>query len=353
MPTLNAQRLEQLTIDIFEKLGAPHDNAACVASHLVGANLAGHDSHGVMRVPQYAELIELGRLKPASHGQVVHQTPAIAGLDGQQGFGQVIGRQAMLLAMQLARTSGIGAVSVRNCCHTGRIGTYTELAAREGMLGLAVVNTGGGGQSVAPFGGIERRLATNPISIAAPAASGPPIVLDMATSNAPEGKVRVRYQAGKELPPGWMINARGEPTINAADFYTEPVGSLLPVGAAYGYKGYGLAFMIDILAGALSGAGCCEAGKPLVTDGMLAIALDVGQFSDRGPFDAQVQALSEYVKSCPTAAGVESVLLPGDVELRMRETRLRDGIPIENGTWRLIEGVAQRCGIATGVASSS
>lgn len=342
MPTLPADRLEQLTATIFQKAGAPPDNAACVASHLVGANLAGHDSHGVMRVPQYVDLIDAGKLKPASHGQVVEQTASIAVMDGGQGFGQVIAREAMLLAVKLARASGIGAVSVRNCCHTGRIGTYTQMAAREGLLGIAMVNTGGGGQSVAPFGGIERRLATNPISIASPTKSGEPIVLDMASSVAPEGKVRVRFQAGKELPPGWMINAAGEPTTNPADFYNEPGGSLLPLGAAYGYKGYGLAFMIDILAGALSGAGCSEAGKPITTDGMLAIALDIEKFTPLAPFADKIACLAEYVQSCPTAPGVESIQLPGDPELRTRQERLRDGIPIEQGTWDLIAGVAKR-----------
>lgn len=345
MPTLPADRLERLTATIFQQAGAPADNAACVASHLVGANLAGHDSHGVMRVPQYVDLIDAGKLKPAAHGQVVQQTAAIAVMDGGQGFGQVIAREAMLLAVKLARGAGIGAVSVRNCCHTGRIGTYTQMAAREGLLGIALVNTGGGGQSVAPFGGIERRLATNPISIASPTQSGEPIVLDMASSVAPEGKVRVRYQAGKELPPGWMINAAGEPTTNAADFYNEPGGSLLPLGAAFGYKGYGLAFMIDILAGALSGAGCSEPGKPITTDGMLAIALDIEKFTPMAPFATKIDCLSQYVKSCRTAPGVESIQLPGDPELRTRETRLRDGIPIEQGTWDLIAGVANRFGV--------
>ena len=187
----------------------------------------------------------------------------------------------------------------------------------------------------------------DPGSIASPTESGEPIVLDMASSVAPEGKVRVRYQAGKALPPGWIINAAGEPTTNAADFYDEPCGALLPLGAAYGYKGYGLAFMIEILAGALSGAGCSEADKPITTDGVLAIAIDIEKFTPMPPFATMIACLSEYVKSCRTAPGVESIQLPGDPELRTRETRLRDGMPIEPGTWDLIAGVAQRFGVET------
>ena len=150
-----------------------------------------------------------------------------------------------------ARDGGVGAVSVRNCCHTGRIGTYTEMAAQAGLVGIAMTNSGGGGQLVAPFGGTARRLSTNPISIAAPSGGPHPIMLDIASSVAPEGKVRNYFLAGKSVPPGWMIDAAGNPTTNPADFYAEPGGALLPLGGAVGYKGFGLSFMIDILAGAL------------------------------------------------------------------------------------------------------
>jgi len=275
----------------------------------------------------------------------VHRGAASAVVDGNAGFGQVIAEGAMLLAIELARAGGIGAVSVRNCSHTGRIGTYTQLAARQGLVGIATVNTGGGAQSVAPFGGTARRLSTNPISIAAPSGGPHPIVLDMATSVAPEGKVRARYQAGKSLPPGWMMDAQGQPTTNAAEFYQEPLGALLPVGGLVGYKGFGLGFAIDILAGALSGAGCSHANAPIVTDGMLAIALDIEQFTPLADFTARVAALAAHVKSCPTAAGFDEVFVPGEPELRARERRLAEGIPIEPGTWELIDQVCQRLAI--------
>ena len=168
-----------------------------MAEHLVEANLTGHDSHGVLRVPQYVDLIDAGKLKPAGKLQIVRETPAIAVIDGGAAFGQVVGHAAMRLAMDEARSAGVAAVSAGNCSHTGRIGTYTQMAAGEGMVGIAMVNSGGGGQAVAPFGGIGRRLSTNPISMAAPSRGPHPLLLDIASSVAPEGKVRAIHQAGK------------------------------------------------------------------------------------------------------------------------------------------------------------
>ena len=255
MPTFAADRLEQLITAIFERAVAPTDHASCVAAHLVNANLAGHDSHGTIRVPQYIDLIDAGRIKPAATMEIVTRLPAAAVVDGRGGFGQVIVRDAMRLAIELAKQSAIGAVTVRNCSHTGRIGTYTQMAAEAGLVGIATVNSGGAGHAVAPFGGTAARLSTNPISIAAPTDGPFPIVLDMATSVAPEGKVRTYLQADKPLPSGWIVDAEGKPSFNAADFYAG--GAILPLGGPAGHKGFGLGFMVDILAGALSGGGCC------------------------------------------------------------------------------------------------
>jgi uncharacterized oxidoreductase len=353
MPTFSAEQLDGLAREIFERAGAPSDHAACVAAHLVEANLTGHDSHGVLRIPQYVEQIEAGRLDPRASMQVVQQSGTCAVIDGQGGFGQVIARGAMQLAIELARTNGIGAVSVRNCSHTGRIGLYTRMAAEVGMVGIAVVNTGGGGQTVAPFGGTARRLSTNPISIAAPRAKGPPILLDMATSVAPEGKVRARYQANKSLPDGWLIDAEGRPSTNAADFYHDPVGALLPLGGPVGYKGFGLAFMIDILAGGLSGAGCCEKFAPPLSDAMFAIAVDIGRFLPQAELERRIEGLAAYVKSSPTAGGYEEVFVPGEVEELARVRRLAEGILVEQGTWELIDRIRARFEIPAPTARTS
>ncbi len=278
--------------------------------------------------------------------QIVRETPVNAVVDGNQGFGQAIGRDATLLAIKKARATGLAAVAVRNCYHTGRIGTYSKMAALEGLLAIVTVNSGGAGQLVAPFGGIERRVSTNPISIAAPSGGPEPIVLDMATSVAPEGKVRALHTAGKSAPSGWLIDSAGDPTTDTADFYNSPVGAILPLGGAAGHKGAGLAFMIDILSGGLSEAGCCEPVPPKIGDGMLAIVMDIERFTPLEVFTQRVAALAEHVKSCPKAAGVEEIFVPGEVEVRQRERRLHDGISIPPAVWEAIEQICRRFGVS-------
>lgn len=342
MPTVNAEKLEQLATAIFERTGATPADARVVASHLVESNLAGHDSHGVLRIPQYIDLIDSGAINPSGQPRIVRETPAIAVIDGCGGFGQVVAREAMLLAIKKARALGIGAAAVRACSHTGRIGTYTCMAALEGLVGIAVVNSGGGGQNVAPFGGTEKRLSTNPISIAAPGPGGQPIMFDAASSVAPEGKVRNLHTAGKKTPDGWMIDHQGRPTNDTSDFYNDPGGALLPMGYTVGHKGYALAVMIDILAGALSGGGCCQPVPPPPADGMLAIALDIRQFIEPADFDTQVSTLLEHVKSSKLAQGVAAIRTPGEPEAINRARLVREGIHVEPAVWQQIEAISRR-----------
>ncbi|MEX0679183.1 MAG: Ldh family oxidoreductase [Pirellulales bacterium] len=345
MPSFHAAALARLATAIFERCGAPADIAAGVAEHLVASNLAGHDSHGVLRIQQYVEMIDQHLVKPDGRMRLVERFAAGAVVDGDRGFGQVVARDAMNLAIEIARASGTGAVTVRNCCHTGRLGTYTELAAAAGLVGIVAVNAGGGGQLVAPFGGTARRISTNPISIAAPSEAGDSVVLDIATSVAPEGKVRALLQAGKRLPEGWLNDARGNPTTDPAELYADPPATLLPLGGPFGHKGFGLAFMIDILAGILTGAGYCRPGATYTGDGLLAIALDVAHFTPLEDFRRRVAELAAYVKACPTAPGVERIYVPGEIELVHRTERHRTGIPIEQGTWDRIEQICRRFGI--------
>jgi len=344
MPIFTSDSLLRLTTSIFTRAGASPDDARTVAEHLVEANLTGHDSHGVLRVPQYVDLIDAGKLKPAGKLQIVRETPAIAVIDGGAAFGQVVGHAAMRLAMDKARSAGVAAVSAGNCSHTGRIGTYTHMAAGEGLVGIAMVNSGGGGQAVAPFGGIGRRLSTNPLSMAAPSRGPHPLLLDIASSVAPEGKVRAIHQAGKSAPAGWIIDAAGNPTTDTAEFYHRQ-GALQPLGGPVAHKGFALGFLIDILAGALSSTGCCQANPREGSDGFLAIALDVRQFAPPEEFHERVESLVDHVRSSALAPGFERILVPGEKEHRERESRLREGIKIEPGTWELIAGASQRFGV--------
>jgi len=333
MPIVFCQELEDLVSTIFLSSGASVENSRIVANHLVESNLAGHDSHGVLRVPQYVDAIRNREIVPDAKPQLIHETPGSAVLDGQSSFGQVAVRDAMKLAIDKARVVGIGAVTTRNCYHSGCIAEHSKLAAYQEMVGIVMVNAGGGGQSVAPYGGIQRRLATNPISIAAPPTDPFPVILDIASSVAPEGKIRDFLQRSEGVPEGWILDSQGNSSTNPQDFYGPPQGALLPFGGQVGYKGFGLGVMIDILAGALSGAGCCSEEFVPAREGVLCLALDVSKFTSLTAFHQHVLRLIEHVKSCPPRPGFEEVFMPGEREHRMRKKLLKDGLSIPEDLW--------------------
>ena len=340
MPTFHFRELETLVTAIFEKAGAPLGHAQVVASHLVESNLAGHDSHGVMRVSQYIEAIQSGQLAAAAQPRTIQESTSGAVLDGQASFGQVAAQAAMKLAIGKASKTGIGAVTLRNCFHSGRLAAHSELAVHEDMIGIVMVNGGGGGQSVAPFGGSRPRLATNPISIAAPPADPFPLVLDIATSMAPEGKIRDYLQREQPLPEGWIVDSEGRPSTDPQDLYEPPGGAIQPLGGSIGYKGFGLALMIDVLAGALSGAGTCSEDIVPASDGILVMALDIAQYGAVDNFHRHVLRLIEHVKSCPAAPGFEEVHVPGELEYRSAKQKRQSGVPLPAIIWDQISAIA-------------
>jgi uncharacterized oxidoreductase len=326
-----------MTGNVLAAVGVPEPEAAVVADHLVEAELAGVSSHGIIRLPQYVQAVRQGRVVPDAPVTVRKETLAAAVLDGHHGFGQVTARRAMDRAVAIADRCGVGAVTLVNCSHTGRLGSYTEHAARQGKIGLMMVNTGGHGQWVAPFGGTAGRLSTNPLSIAVPTGTDRVLVLDFATSAAPEGKVRALWAAGKPLPEGWAVDAAGRPTADPANLYGPPRGALLSFG---GHKGFGLGIMIDVLAGGLSGAGCCsDPDAPLEgkTDGVFLLAVNIEAFCAPADFQEEVQRLIHHVKSSPPQPGFPEVFVPGEPEAQRRQQRLREGIPIEEGIWRQVQ----------------
>jgi uncharacterized oxidoreductase len=346
MPTVSAAALTKWIVDIFQGSAIPPEPAQIVAAHLVDAETCGVSSHGVIRVPQYLQAVEQKRVIPDARLTVVRENAATAVLDGGHGFGQVMARAAMETAIERAKRAGIGAVTLMNCGHTGRLGSYSEQATRAGMAGVIMSNTGGNGQWVAPFGGLAGRLATNPLSIAVPNEAGDPLLLDFATSIAPEGRVRTLQSAGSQLPPGWIIDHRGQPSTNPADLYGPPRGALLPFG---GHKGFGLSMLIDALAGGLSGAGCCiAADQPMdgKTDGVLLLAVRVEDFCPLAEFRATVARLIAHVKSSPPAPGIAEVIVPGELESRTRRTRLREGIPVYEATWDMLRQTSVRANVA-------
>lgn len=344
MPTLPHPVLCRLAERVLRALGAPAEEARIVAEALAGANLAGHDSHGILRVEQYAKMVRAGEIVPGAPTTVIRESPATAVLDGGWNFGAVVARRAVELAMAKARACGVGTVTVRNSNHLGRLGEYPLFAARAGMACLAMVNNHGRGNLVAPFGGSDARLATNPIAFACP---GPehPILVDVTTSVVAEGKVRILRNAGRRAPEGWLIDHEGRPTTDPQVLYTEPRGAILPFGGPVAHKGYALSVMVELLAGALSGAGCSRSATERLGNAMFFTAINIEAFLPREEFLEHARILERYLRASPPAPGFREVLLPGEPELREEERRRRDGIPIDAETWRQFVETARSVGV--------
>lgn len=333
MPLIAAAALTSRCEQIFLSAGVAPLVARRVAESLVEANLLGHDSHGVIRVAQYLEMIADGRINPRAEPRIVRETAAAAVIDGGWQFGQVCASYAMEVAVRKAAAGGVAAVELYQSGHIGRLGEYAALAAARGMVGMVTTNNHGGGQGLAPFGGTARRLSPSPIAIAVPGGGDFPIVLDMTATVVAEGKVRVKRARGEKVPEGWILDAGGRPTTDPAAFYGPPPGSLAPLGGAAGHKGFALAFMIDVLSGALGGGGCSRAGETTMRgNGVFLQAIDPAAFGAADSFAEQVAGLAGYVKSSPLAPGFDRIYVPGEIEHETRTKRLREGIEIEDAT---------------------
>jgi uncharacterized oxidoreductase len=345
MPTFTPEHLTDIASGVLASAGVPADEAQVIARSLVASNLLGHDSHGVLRLPQYLGMIRDGTVKPGAPVTVARETSCTAVVDGNYGFGQVVARRAVEIAIEKAATHGTSAVAVRHCSHVGRLGEYTAMAADHGMVGMAMINNHGGGLCMAPWGGISRRLSPNPLSFAIPTYEGDPIVLDMTSSVCAEGKLRVLRNQGRAVPEGWVIDAQGRTTTDPVDFYGPPQGALLPLGGPVGYKGFGLGLVMDILAGALSGAGCSGSSDAMGLQGAFLTVTDVASFTTPEEFRREVSGFIRYLKDSPRLPGAGEILIPGEPEFREQRRRLQEGIPIDAETWRQIGAAAQGVGL--------
>jgi uncharacterized oxidoreductase len=312
-----------------------------VAEHLVGAHLAGHDSHGIIRLRQYRDHVRDQKVFPEAEVEVVRESSTTALLNGNYAWGQVIAKRAMDVAIDKAAEHEIGAVSVRDCYHIGRVGVYPMMAAERGFIAQLHCN-GHGVCRVAPWGGSAARLATNPVAIAIPT-RGAPIVVDITTSVVAEGKVRVSKNAGKAIPEGWVLNADGQPTTNPGDLYEG--GTLLPLGGREGHKGYGLSIVVDLLGGALSGAGCGTLTDK-VGNGLFVQVTNPDAFIGREEFYDRVDEFIANLKSSPCREGIDGILLPGEPEQRVAEARGKTGIEIDDTTWAQVTELAVELGVA-------
>lgn len=332
---IQAPQLTDFVAQIFANAGESQERARFVATSLVSSNLAGHDSHGVVRTPQYVALMQKGGIVANAEPTVEKDTAVITHVNANQSFGQIAAHFAINHAIRKAQNEGLSVAGLYNCNHVGRLGEWVTMAAEQNLVGLGFCNGGSKGGLVTPFGGAARRLGTDPIAAAIPVADQPPIVVDFATSALAEGKVRVARNQGKTMPPGVIQTGDGRPSIQPDDLYEG--GMLLP---AAGYKGYGLGLMMELLGGVLTGAGCGSFEEFTYGNGVLFIVLSADIFRPIEAFMGDSARLATIMKETPTAQDFDEVLLPGEPERRTTAERLATGIPLDENTWAQLEACA-------------
>ena len=337
MPVFSHEYLHKATFHIFRAEGVPEDDANTVAKHQVKANLVGHDSHGVIRIPDYVELIRQGHVVPGAPFEVVQESPTTARINGNWGFGFVVTEQAMRMAIEKARDQNVAAITVAYQGHIGRLGEYASMAASEGMIGLITADSGAGPKAVAPFGGGERRLGTNPICIAVPSDLEATVLLDMATSAVAIGKLLLARNRREKIPNSWTVDKDGNPTTDPNDYFSG--GALLPVGADQGHKGSGLSFMVEVFSGILTGLGFGIDPHAPHNDGCFIAVFNVEAFRPLAEFKKEVGAFARFIKDTPPAKGFGEVMYPGEIEWRYEAQRRREGIFIEDDTWNRISAL--------------
>jgi uncharacterized oxidoreductase len=333
---------------ILRATDTSQEEAQIVRRHMIGANLVGHDSHGVILLPTYVDRIKKGHIVPGAKFEIVREGPTTARINGNWGFGQVVSERAMQLAIDKAKTYQLAAVTVFHQSHVGRVGDYPLMAARAGFIGMMTADSGKTSKAVAPFGGRVARLGTNPICIALPSDLEGPVFIDMATSAVAAGKLGVARNRKQQIPIGWIVDKDGRPTTDPNAYYAG--GAILPVGGDQGHKGYGLSFMVEVLSGILTGLGFGIDPKGPHNDGVFMAVFAVDAFRPLEEFKRDIADFVKYVKDTPPAEGVTEVLYPGEIEYHTEQQRRRDGIPIEDETWRQLTGLAEASGV--GIAPS-
>jgi hydroxycarboxylate dehydrogenase B len=337
---------------LFEKCGSTAQEANEVATNLVMANLSGHDSHGVGMAPRYVDAVLEGNLKPNASVLIQKDHGMMLGLDGGTGYGQIVGVQAMALAFERASQHGCCIFSLSNVHHLGRIGHYAEMAVSRGLVSIHFVSVWAR-PVVAPFGGSDGRFGTNPCCIGIPLGWGDtsrePFVLDFATSRVAQGKMRVAHNEGRLAEPGTLIDEHGYPTLNPGVVVVPQsngmMGALLPFGE---HKGFGLAVACELLGGALSGGGTWHQnsdGRRAVVNNMLTILIDPARLGNQTNFAQEALAFVDWLRQSPAAPETAGMKLAGEPERIARIERLRDGIVIDDATWRELHECARKLGL--------
>lgn len=324
--------------------GSKPEEAKRVAENLVIANLTGHDSHGVGMMPRYVEALLEGGLHPNREVEVKLDGGALLALDGGAGYGQSIGLQATRLAIERAKKHGLSITTLGNSHHLGRIGHWAEMAVAEGLVSLHFVNVISFAR-VAAYGGADGRFGTNPVCIGIPLPGEAPFLLDMATSAVAQGKLRVAHNKGVKIPLGWLIDRDGNPTDDPKWGVVQPFGAMQTFG---GHKGYGLAVACELLGGALTGGGTWhypEGTKRRVLNGMLSIVIDPERLGTKETFERETREYLDWIRKSPPAPGFDRVRIAGEPEREYRAARERDGVPVDESTWKEILAAAAKLGV--------
>jgi uncharacterized oxidoreductase len=349
MHLIPLDRLNTAIRQVVQGFGSSAEEVEVVASNLIMANLSGHDSHGIGMLPRYAAAYLEGGLAPNAHVEVLLDAGSLLRLDGRTGFGQVIGREAMELGITRAKAHGCCIVALGNAHHLGRIGAWAEQAAAAGLVSMHFVNVISR-PIVAPFGGADARLGTNPFCAGVPLPGGrPPVILDFATSTIAQGKTRVAHNKGELVAPECLIDDAGRPTQQPRYTVIPPFGALLPFGGALGgHKGGGLAFMCELLGGALA-AGMTQrepdSGRKRVLNGMFSVLVDPDRLGNRAAFEAEALGAIAWVQASPPQEGVAQVQIAGEAERAWRAERSACGVPVDSTTWQEILDAAASLGV--------
>jgi len=346
--TIQASTLRKHVAAIVQAAGSAPAEAEQVASNLVLANLSGHDSHGVGMVPRYVDAVAEGGLKPNASVKVKLDAGAMLALDGQHGYGQIVGVQAMELGIARAKQNGSCIVSLAESHHLGRIGHFAEMATAQGLVSMHFVNVLSR-PVVAPWGGGDGRFGTNPCCIGVPLVGAEPFILDFATSRVAQGKMRVAHNKGERVPPGYLIDEHGAPTGDPGVVVVPQSNGLFGALMTFGeHKGYGMAVACELLGGALTGGGTwhrpADAART-VLNGMLTVLIDPVKLGTQTAFREEAKAFVEWLRQSPPGAGFDAVQIAGEPERKARAAREQDGIWLDDATWREIVDAGKKVGI--------
>jgi LDH2 family malate/lactate/ureidoglycolate dehydrogenase len=344
MPNVTADHLTEIARSLLIAAGTPDAEADTVSRLSIAANLAGHDSHGIILIPTYIDRVKVGHIVPGAPWTITSETPTTTVVDGNWGFGYVVTRRAMELTIEKAEKQNVAACTVFRQGHIGRLAAYPLMAIERGMIAMITADSGRSPKHVAPFGGAKARLGTNPICFAMPSNLDGPLFFDMATSAAAAGKIGVAMARGEEVPPGWLIDSDGNPTADPRKL--RQGGALLPLGGNEGYKGYGLSAIVEIFSGLLTGLGFGIEPTGRHNDGCFIAVFKVSAFRDLNVFKQEVTDFARYLKDTPPRQGFKQVYYPGEVEYLKEQDRRKNGIPIEDATWGVLKKLAAEYGIA-------